>query len=39
MTCQNPLIRGTRLDAETLQSEVSAHLRNPLTRAPEAGFA
>jgi FkbM family methyltransferase len=28
MTCQNPLIRGTRLDAETLQSEVTAHLRN-----------
>jgi len=28
MTCQNPLTRGTRLEAETLQSEISAHLRN-----------
>ena len=28
MTCQNPLTRGTQLDVETLQSEVSAHLRN-----------
>lgn len=28
MTCQNSLARATRLDAETLQSEVSAHLRN-----------
>ncbi|MEO7135480.1 MAG: FkbM family methyltransferase [Vicinamibacterales bacterium] len=28
MTCQNPLTRATRLDAATLQSEVSAHLRN-----------
>ena len=28
MTCQNLLPHATRLDAETLQSEVSAHLRN-----------
>jgi FkbM family methyltransferase len=28
MTCQNPLSRGTRLDAATLQSEINAHLRN-----------
>ena len=28
MTCQSPLTRVSRLDAETLQAEISAHLRN-----------